>query len=349
VNRPDHPYYFVWNRSKRSATLNMKHPEALATVRKLIENCDVLIENYSAGVLDSWGLDWETVHSWNPQLVYVTMSGCGHEGPWEHVISYAPTIHALCGVTHLTNFPDRGDVGPGYSLNDHLAGFAAAATTLAALYARQRSGRGQKIDMAQLEVGSYVIGPALIDHFANGRDAEPLGNVDGLQDHVPNEVYRCTDGFVAISVTNLQQWQALVDTLDDDRLADPAWRDELVRAEHRQEIDAAVAAWTAEHDAVQAMTLLQEVGVPAGKVANIEELTETDPQHRARDFWRQATHDFFGERLTDTFPALWDGERLPVERLAPVYLGEHNFEIFSELAGMSEEAIAEGMADGLFS
>ena len=349
VNRPDHPYYFVWNRSKRSATLNMKHPEALATVRKLIENCDVLMENYSAGVLDSWGLDWETVHAWNPRLVYVTMSGCGHDGPWEHVISYAPTIHALCGVTHLTNFPDRGDVGPGYSLNDHLAGFAAAATTLAALYARERSGRGQKIDMAQLEVGSYVIGPALIDHFANGRNAEPLGNVDGLHDHVPNEVYRCTDGFLAISVTNSQQWQSLVDTLDDDRLADPAWRDEAVRAGHRREIDAAVAGWTAERDAVQAMTLLQEAGVPAGKVQHIEELTEADPQHRARDFWRRATHDFFGERLTDTFPALWEGERLPVERLAPTYLGEHNFEIFSELAGMSEEAIAEGMADGLFS
>ena len=349
VNRPDHPYYFVWNRSKRSATLNMKHPEALATVRKLIENCDVLMENYSAGVLDSWGLDWETVHAWNPRLVYVTMSGCGHDGPWEHVISYAPTIHALCGITHLTNFPDRGDVGPGYSLNDHLAGFAAAGTTLAALYARERSGRGQKIDMAQLEVGSYVIGPALIDHFANGRDAEPLGNVDGLQDHVPNEVYRCTDGFLAISVTNSQQWQSLVDTLDDDRLADPAWRDETVRAGHRREIDAAVAAWTAERDAAQAMTSLQMAGVPAGKVQHIEELTEADPQHRARNFWRRATHDLFGERLTDTFPALWDGERPPVERLAPTYLGEHNFEIFSELAGMSEEAIAEGMADGLFS
>jgi crotonobetainyl-CoA:carnitine CoA-transferase CaiB-like acyl-CoA transferase len=122
-----------------------------------------------------------------------------------------------------------------------------------------------------------------------------------------------------------------------------------VRAGHRREIDAAVAAWTAERDAVQAMTLLQEAGVPAGKVQHIEELTEADPQHRARDFWRRATHDFFGERLTDTFPALWDGERPPVERLAPTYLGEHNFEIFSELAGMSEEAIAEGMADGLFS
>ncbi len=349
VNRPDYPYYFVWNRSKRSATLNMKHPKALATVRKLLEHCDVLIENYSAGVLDAWGLDWETVHGWNPRLVYVTMSGCGHDGPWRHVISYAPTVHAVCGITHLTNFADRGDVGPGYSLNDHLAGFAAAATTLAALVARGRSGHGQKIDMAQLEVGSYTIGPALIDHLANARDAGPRGNADGLQDHVPNEVYRCSDGFVAVSVTNREQWQSLVELLGNSALADPAWRDEAVRAEHRQEIDAAVAAWVAERDAENAMIQLQDAGVPAGKVQHIGQLIESDPQHRARGFWKPVTHDVYGERLTDTFPALWDGQRPPVERLAPAYLGEHNFEVYGELAGMSEQEIAEGLGDGLFS
>ncbi len=349
VNRPDYPYYFVWNRSKRSATLNMKHPKALATVRKLLENCDVLIENYSAGVLDSWGLDWETVHSWNPRLVYVTMSGCGHDGPWKHVISYAPTVHAVCGITHLTNFADRGDVGPGYSLNDHLAGFGAAATTLAALFSRERTGRGQKIDMAQLEVGSYVIAPALIDHFANGRDAGPHGNADGLQDHVPNEVYRARDGFVAVSVTNAQQWQSLVEVLGNTRLAEPSWQDEAVRARHREDINAAVAAWLTERGADEAMSELQAAGVPAGKVQHIGELIESDPQHRAREFWKRVTHDVYGARVSDTYPALWDGQRPPVVRLAPAYLGEHNFEVYGQLAGMDEQEIAEGIGDGLFS
>jgi crotonobetainyl-CoA:carnitine CoA-transferase CaiB-like acyl-CoA transferase len=348
VNRPDYPYYFVWNRSKRSATLNMRHPDALATVRRLLENCDVLIENYSAGVLDSWGLDWETVHAWNPRLVYVTMSGCGHDGPWRHVISYAPTIHAVCGITHLTNFSDRGDVGPGYSLNDHLAGFAAAVTTLAALYGREHSGRGQKIDMAQLEIGSYAIGPALIDHLANGRDAAPQGNADGLQDHVPNEVYPCRDGFVAVTVTSDEQWPALVDLLGDARLTAPELRTEAVRVANRAEIDVILGAWLADRDAGPAMAELQRAGVPAGRVQNMRDLIEEDEQHRARGFWEPVTHDGFGDRLSDTYPALWDGRRLPIERLAPAYLGEHNFEVFGELAGMSAEAIAEGIAAGLF-
>jgi crotonobetainyl-CoA:carnitine CoA-transferase CaiB-like acyl-CoA transferase len=150
-------------------------------------------------------------------------------------------------------------------------------------------------------------------------------------------------------VTNAAQWQSLVRLLDDARLADPAWQDEATRAGHRQEIDAAVAAWMSRRDAEDAMGTLQTAGVPAGKVQHIGELIETDEQHRARAFWRPVSHDFFGDRLTDTFPALWDGERPPVERLAPAYLGEHNFQVYGELAGMDEQEIAEGMADGLFS
>ena len=348
VNLPDFPYYFVWNRQKRSATLDMKHPKALATVRRLIENCDVLIENYSAGVLDSWGLDWETVHKWNPRLIYVSMSGCGHDGPWKHVISYAPTIHALSGITHLTNFSDRGDVGPGYSLNDHLAGFSAAASTMAALYAREQTGQGQKIDMAQLETGTYVVGPALIDHFANQRDAQPQGNIDGLHDHVPNEVYPCRDGFLALSVTSVAQWRALVAMINHEGLTDITWEDESIRSEQRSQIDRIVGSWVADQGVDAAMESLQAVGVPAGKVQDTRDLIENDVQHDDRKFWQTVTHDIFGERGTDTFPALWDGERLLVERLSPAYLGEHNFEVWTELAGMDVEQVAEGMSDGLF-
>lgn len=349
VNRPDYPYYFVWNRSKRSATLNMKHPDALVAARRLIENCDVLIENYSAGVLDAWGLDWETVHEWNPKLVYVTMSGCGHDGPWQHVISYAPTVHAVCGVTYLTNFADRGDVGSGFSLNDHFSGFSAAVTTLAAIEARDRTGKGQKIDMAQLEIGTYAIGPALLDHFANDRRPEPAGNKDGLHDHVPNDVYATSDGFVAVSVTADSQWPSLVAELGDERLDDPALAHESTRRQRRSEIDAALSAWAGTRTADAAMEALQAAGVPAGKVQDAGELFEHDPQHAARGFWQAVGHDIFGARHVDTFPALFDGERIGVELLSPAYFGEHNFDVWTELAGYGFDEVAEGMGDGLFS
>ncbi|MDE0498284.1 MAG: CoA transferase [Acidimicrobiaceae bacterium] len=347
VNSPDFPYYFVWNRSKRSATLDMKHPDALAAARRLIETCDVLIENFSAGVLDSWGLDWETVHQWNPRLVYVTMSGCGHDGPWRHVISYAPTVHAVCGITHLTNFADRGDVGPGFSLNDHLAGFAAAVSTVGALYARERTGEGQRIDMAQLEVGTYAIGAAIIRQSAGVLPPRPEGNRDGIADHVPNEVYATGDGFVAVTVTEPAQWLGLVGLLADPRLDDPSLVTEAARRDRRSMIDAVLGEWSAGRTAAEAADALQGAGVPAGPVQDSHQLFTDDPQHADRGFWQAVDHAVFGERTVDAFAGLWNGRRWTPRHLSPAYLGEHNFDVWAD-AGYSPEEIAEGIGDGLF-
>ena len=347
VNSPDFPYYFVWNRSKRSATLDMKHPEALAAARRLIETCDVLIENFSAGVLDSWGLDWETVHEWNPRLVYVSMSGCGHDGPWRHVISYAPTVHAVCGITHLTNFADRGDVGPGFSLNDHLAGFAAATATVGALYARERTGEGQRIDMAQLEIGTYAIGPAVVRQSAGVVPPSPQGNIDGIADHVPNEVYATSDGFVAVSVTESSQWLALVGLLGDARLDDPTLATERGRQDQRTLIDSALGSWAAARTATEAAEALQRAGVPAGPVQDAHQIFTDDPQHDARGYWQSVNHAVFGQRTVDAFPGLWNGRRWEPQRLSPAYLGEHNFEVWGDV-GYDMGEIAEGIGDGLF-
>ncbi|WP_423919375.1 CoA transferase [Candidatus Poriferisodalis sp.] len=348
VNSPDFPYYFVWNRSKRSATLDMQHPDALTAARRLIETCDVLIENFSAGVLDSWGLDWTTVHEWNPRLVYVTMSGCGHDGPWRHVISYAPTVHAVCGITHLTNFADRGDVGPGFSLNDHLAGFAGAVSTVGALYARERTGEGQRIDMAQLEVGTYAIGAAIIRQSAGVSPPRPEGNRDGIADHVPNEVYACSDGFVAVTVTELAQWFGLSGLLADTRLDDPTLATEHGRRDRRTVIDQVLGEWAAGRTAAEAAEALQAAGVPAGPVQDSHQLFADDPQHAARGFWQPADHAVFGERTVDAFAGLWNGQRWFPRHLSPAYLGEHNFDVWTEV-GYDFDDVAEGIGTGLFS
>ena len=175
VNSPDFPFFYVWNRSKRLVSLDMKRAEALAIIRKVVEQSDVLMENFSAGVLARWGLDYESVREWNPEIVYVTMSGPGHEGPWSNVITYAPTIHALCGLTYLSNPPGRSDVGPGFSLNDHAAGMASVVAVLAALESRRHTGEGQHIDIAQMETGTYLVGPAVLDHSPTVATPIPLG------------------------------------------------------------------------------------------------------------------------------------------------------------------------------
>lgn len=347
VNRPDFPYYPVWNRSKRSATLDLKRPEALPIIKRLVEKADVLVENYSSGVLERLGLGWDDVRRWNDQLIYISMSGCGHQGPWKDIISYAPTIHALCGLTKLTNPPGRGDVGCGFSLNDHAAGFGAALSVLAAVQARHRTGAGQYIDMAQLEVGAYLTGPALVDYWANGHETVPLGNVDGLTDAVPNEVYRCGDGrFLAITAADDAMWAALAAVVG---LPDAGLETVEGRRAAKASIDRQLGEWCRTRDGTAAMVVLQEAGVAAGVVQDAQDLAEGDEQLAARGFWLTAELDEYGPRTHDRFPALWSGTDLAPYRNPPSYLGEANFEVWTELAGLEFDEVAEGIADGLFS
>lgn len=325
VNNPEHAFYPVFNRSKRSLALDMKAPGAMEIARKVIENTDVLIENYAAGVLDRWGLTWETLRSWNPRLVYVTMSGCGHEGPWSGIVSYGPTIHALSGLTALTNPPGRGDVGVGYALNDMAVGAIASVAVLAALEARERTGEGQMVDIAQIEVGSYMIGSALMDLLTNGREAVATGNPDPYARFVFDDVVATADGELAVTIR---------DDADRARLGEVTGGgiDEL-------------ASWTATRSGTDAQRALQAAGIPAGRVQNAPDLFHDDEQLAARDFFATMPSPVFGDRPFERFPGLFSRSVLEPYRSAPSYVGEHTFDILGDL-GMSPEEIADAMADG---
>lgn len=351
VNSPDFPYFYVWNRSKRLVSLDMKKPGAIDAIRKIVEQSDVLMENFSAGVLDRWGLSYEQVKQWNPGIVYVSMSGPGHEGPWSKMITYAPTIHALCGLTYLSNPADRRDVGPGFSLNDHAAGLSSAVAVLSALESRRHTGVGQHIDIAQMETGTYLIGPAVLDYLTNGREAHPVGNADPFGQWCPNEVYRCGDqNEIAITCRTDEEWQRLCDTVGwgiSDLAGDPRLATAAGRFVRSADIDARLREWCTSRTADVAVAALQGNGVPAGKVQDAGDLM-ADPQHAARDFWKARDHAVFGERPYDRFPAIWSGTDLEPYLPSGAYIGEHNFEVYGELAGMNEEDIALAMGEGLF-
>jgi len=346
VNDPNHPYFYVWNRSKRVVTLNMKDERAADIVRKLIEESDVLIENFSAGVLDRWGLSYEQVRVWNAGLIYVTMSGCGHFGPWSSLVTYAPTIHALSGLTYLSNPTGRGDLGPGFSLNDHASGLSAAFAVLAALTSRDNTGLGQHVDISQMETGGYLIGPALLDFLNNGREAHPAGNRDPFDRLVPNECYRAADGeWLAISCRHDDDWARLVAATG--IAADAELATLGARLERFSEVDDLVGAWVASVSAEDAQNLLQDATVPAGRIQNAGDLM-IDPQLVARDMWRSFDHATFGERPADRYPAIWS--RMSLEPYLPpaAYVGEHNFEVYPQLLDLDEAEVAEAMSDGLF-
>jgi crotonobetainyl-CoA:carnitine CoA-transferase CaiB-like acyl-CoA transferase len=348
ANSSEHPYFVMWSRGKRGAALNMKHPRAIEVFRRLAEQADVIIENFSAGVLERWGIGYETVRAWNERLIYVSMSGCGKTGPWSNFVTYAPTIHALSGLTALTNQEGERDAGFGYSYNDHASGLAGALAVLEALHARARTGRGQFIDLSQLEVGAYLAGAAFLDYLNNGHEPVAIGNRDPFTDPVPNEVYRCRDGaWLAITARDDADWACLSAFVGDVALLKPDLAAVEGRRAHRALIDQRLAAWAAEQEAEAAMRALQAAGVPAGKVQTAEDMAERDEQLRARGWLASAEYPPHGAVEVDRFPARFDGEAPPVPGPAPA-LGEHTFEVYAELLGMDDEAIAAAIGDQLF-
>ena len=358
ANAPDGVYYVTWNRNKRSLALDMSHEESRATCKRLAEAADVVIDNFSVGVLDRWGVGYERVSSANPGVIYVQMSGMGADGPWSSFVTYAPTIHALAGLTYLTGVPGRQDIGIGFSYNDHCAGLHGAFAMLAALEARRHTGRGQRVDLSQFEVGVGLIGPSLLDYFANGRAAEPTGNKLPYDCAAPHGCYPCAgaasdavvdERWVAIACMTDGQWQALRQVM-----GDPAWtRDpSLTTAEGRvncADLESNVAAWTRMLTAREAMERCQAAGVPAGVVQTGADMGQADPQLRRSGFLFpiEEPHPVLGQTYADRLPVHFEGTPCDVYQRAR-RVGEDNVAVLSDWLGMSEAEVRQGEEKGLF-
>ena len=356
ANAPDGAYYITWNRNKRALALDMSREESRAIGRRLAEAADVVIDNFSVGVLERWGLGYDTVRRGNPGAIYLQMSGMGAGGPWSGFVTYAPTIHALAGLTHLTGVPGRQDIGIGFSYNDHCAGLHGAFAILAALEARRHSGRGQRIDLAQFEVGVGLAGPSLLDYFANGRSAEPTGNALPYDCAAPHGCYPCAgaaseavadERWVAIACMTDDQWDALRQVM-----GDPAWarNPEFATARGRAgsaDLDDRVGAWTRTMTATEVMERCQAAGVPAGVVQTGADLGDADPQLRRSAFLFpiEEPHPVFGQTYADRLPIRFEETPCDVYRRTR-RVGEDNVAVLADWLGMTEAEVRQGEADG---
>ena len=356
VNDTLHPYYVMWNRNKRALSLAMSRPEAREIARAMCDKADVVIDNFSVGVLERWGIGYDEVRKTNPGVIYMQMSGMGDGGPWSGFVTYAPTIHALSGLTYLTSSPGRQDMGLGYSYNDHQAGLHAVVAVLSCLAARERTGRGQRIDMSQFEVGVNFAGPELLDSAANGRSAEPLGNRPAYSLEAPHGCYRCTgerspevadERWVAIACTSDAQWRALVAVMGGPAWAlDPRYETAAGRVEDADKLDGEIGRWTLQYTPEEIMERCQAAGVPAGVVQSGRDLVENDPQLRHSRFLRQLSpYPGFGETFADALPMRF--EKTPCEEYTRVHaVGEDNAAVLGEWLGMDAEDVKRGEDDG---
>ncbi|MGW4913913.1 CoA transferase [Streptomyces sp. NPDC004270] len=330
-------YFNEVNRNKRSIALDTRTGEGVAVLRDLIPHCDVLVENFSSTVMRKLGLDYEELRRINPDLVYVSMSGMGHTGPRNGWVSYADTVSASSGLTGLTGWGPDDVVGVIYGHGDIVAGLQAALATVAALEHRAATGRGQHVDLSQLEAISAHMGTSLL----GGPEVKPSGNTHPTWS--PQGVYPClgADRWLAVSVRDDAEWAALCEVIGRPALAtDERTRTAEARRHAAPLVDAALREWTRTMPADLAAESLQAHGVPAGAVQDGRELVEHDPQLRARGFYVRKEHPVAGAFLHEGVPIRLTRTPGGIRAAAPV-LGADTDAVLSEVAGFPAERIRE--------
>jgi crotonobetainyl-CoA:carnitine CoA-transferase CaiB-like acyl-CoA transferase len=334
--------FHAMNRNQYGITLDLGRPKGVALYKRLVKVSDIVLENLAPGVMDRLGIGYSVVKEVRPDIIMVSASGLGIEGPYKGYSTFGTNIGAIAGMMGLRGY--RGDDmrvrNPAPVWSDNVAAGTLAFAALTALYYRQRTGKGQFIDLSQAETILPHMGEAIMDYTMNNRVAKPMGNRDPAM--APHGCYRCQgdDRWVTIAVSSDQEWQALCEAM-----GEPVWiREERFagmagRLAHQDELDGLIGEWTAKRDPYEVMHLLQKVGVPAGAVVTPSDLC-SDPHLEERGFFTEVTHREAG---THRYPGMcFKFSKTPMDiRIPPNCLGEHNEYVYGEILGMSREEIAE--------
>ncbi len=325
-------FFLALNRSKKSVALDLKSERGAEALRRLIATADVLIENFRPGSLRELGFGYEQVAALNPRLVYCSIAGYGQTGPHAHLPGYDAVIQGEAGIMDMTGFPDGAPTRVGVAITDYLAGLYAVQGILLAIIDRERSGRGQLVDIALFDAMLSVMRLPLSFLLATGADPLRVGN-----DHLsiaPYEPLRAKDGLLIVAVANPRLWVRFCDAIErPDLRADPRFATNTDRVAHRdalkQELETQLQRFTVD----ELTARLQAADVPCGRVRSMREAIE-HPQVEARDLLLTQVHAAIG-RVQTLAPVVKLSRTPAAVRLPPPGLGEHTDEMLAAV-GMTE-------------
>ncbi|HJM75108.1 MAG TPA: CoA transferase, partial [Dehalococcoidia bacterium] len=271
------------NRSKRSLVIDLTSEEGSAIFKQLVAVSDLLVENFSLGVMDRFGLGYDDLKAINPKIVMMSITSQGLSGPEARYVSYGTTLEQNGGLFAITGYPQRT---PGFSslaFPDPIGGMSAAGMALAALRQARKTGVGSHVDISQREMTTHFVGEAFMEAVITGESPRPIGNRHPR--HAPQGAYECAgdDRWLSLTVDGDAAWAALCELIGDPDLAS-RYASVEARREHHDEIDTVIAAWAATQELQPALDALREAGVMAGPVMNAADLY-ADPHLNARDYF----------------------------------------------------------------
>ncbi len=339
-NTSEAAYYLAANRNKQSLTLDFTQPEGQRIIRELVEQCDVLLENFKVGGLAAYGLDYESLKAINPKLIYCSITGFGSDGPYANRAGYDFMIQGLGGLMSLTGRAEdeegAGPVKAGVALTDILTGLYATVGVLAALNHREQSGVGQHVELALLDVQVACLANQAMNYLTTGVAPKRMGNAH--PNIVPYQDFPTADGDIILTIGNDGQFRKFAEVAGHAEWAtDPRFASNKARVAHRKELVPMIRQVTVFRTTAEWVAVLEQAGVPCGPINDLAQVF-ADPQVQARGLRVDMPHPLAGSvpqvaspiRLSET----------PVEyRKAPPLLGEHSEALLQNMLGLSFDKI----------
>ena len=330
-------YFNQWNQGKRSVRISLAEPEGIEVVKRLIAECDVVVENFATGVMERLGLGYETLLTVRPDLIMASISGFGDTGPLREYMGYGPAISPLSGLSSLSGYAGEAPSEVGLSLGDPTAGITAAAAICAALVARNETGQGQHFDVSLWESTATLVAEGWMAYQMRGEQPARMGNRDVWM--APHGVYPCAgeDAWVSIAIADEPEWQALCRVVSADLARDSRFRTAADRKANEDALDSELRAYTQSRDRWEVTRALQAAGVAAFPSMTARDLAE-DRHLEARGFFARCEHPEVGVRQHAGIPWRLANGPNGVRSAAPC-LGADTEPVLRDLLGYSDAEI----------
>jgi len=339
-------YFNHFSANMMSLSLNMKNPRGMEVAKDLIAWADVVMENFTPGVMDKWGLGYEELKKINPQIIMVRQNGFGVDGPYKNLAAFGMSLAAIAGIPNYIGWPDGGPLPVGVgAYTDSISPRFASAALIAALEYRDRTGKGQLIELAQFETALQFFTPGLLDTAVN--DREPVRNGNSVEYAAPHNVYPCRgeERWCTIAVTDDVQWSALCKAIGRPELSsDPRFDSLPRRKENEAALDAVIEKWTVTQTPEEIMTTLQSAGIAAGMVENAADVFKDPQLHQRGLFWPMEHSEMGSFTHLGTSMVL---TKTPAKAMKPSpCIGEHNEYVITKILGKTDEEFVELLVSG---
>ncbi|MDP6709319.1 MAG: CoA transferase [Alphaproteobacteria bacterium] len=350
ANGTDSWYFLQFNANKKSITCNLKSEKGLQLVKDLAAEADVFMENFAPGVIERLGLGYDVLSEINPRLIYAQVKGFAEGSPYEKFLSFDMIGQSVGGILSITGEPDGPPMKPGTTVGDTGTGMLMAISILSAIYQRQTTGKGQRLQVAMQDAMLQYSRIAYSVQMATGEAGPRTGNKVISAASAPSGIYPCKPGgpndYVYIYTTRAgnHQWERLLEVVGrKDLIGDPRFETAQLRLDNEAEIDAVLSEWTMQRDKREAMAILGEAGVPAGAVYDTLELYN-DSNLEKRGMFQKVHHPERGDLKVAAWPVKMSGSDVPLQ-VAPL-LGEHNERVLGDWLGLDRDEVDALKADG---